>query len=354
MKINQFYLFLFSFLALIILTIIGVFYLPKKFKIKKKPLLRNDIYYNSTHCSSDLFKICIKCIEKGENSHPNCKDCPASLILKGYKIKSPEETLDEIIKNKKSIVRFGDGELNIIFGINIPFQNTSEKLRNRLNEVLQSDEKNLLIGIYNALNSEYLEEYGEFAENFWSYYNEKNKFKLLKLFNKSKQYYSTQITRFYFDYKNKTGIDKYVKKLKKLWDKKDIVLIEGEKSRLGIGNDLFKNTKSIQRIICPNENAFQFYDKILQESLKINKKKLILIALGPTAKVLCYDLYKYGYQVIDVGHADIEYEWFLKNATSKIPIKNKYVNEARRRGGVSKIGKVKDKEYYKQIIAKIL
>jgi hypothetical protein len=25
--------------------------------------------------------------EIGENSHPNCKDCPSSLILKGYKIK---------------------------------------------------------------------------------------------------------------------------------------------------------------------------------------------------------------------------------------------------------------------------
>ena len=44
---------------------------------------------------------------------------------------------------------------------------------------------------------------------------------------------------------------------------------------------------------------------------KLSKNKLILIALGPTATVLSYDLYKLGYHVIDIGHADIEYEWFL-------------------------------------------
>lgn len=52
-----------------------------------------------------------------------------------------------------------------------------------------------------------------------------------------------------------------------------------------------------------------------------------MIALGPTATVLSYDLYKLGYHVIDIGHADIEYEWFLRKATKKIYIENKWVNE---------------------------
>ena len=144
-----------------------------------------------------------KSIEIGENSQPNCEDCPSSLILKGYKIKSPDETLDELINENKSIVRFGDGEFDIIFGNNIPFQNTNEKLMKKLNEILQSDEKDLLIGIYNAVNSKYLKKYGDLAKRFWINYNEKNKFKLYKLLNKSKQYYSTQFTRFYYDYKKK-------------------------------------------------------------------------------------------------------------------------------------------------------
>ena len=109
--------------------------------------------------------------------------------------------------------------------------------------------------------------------------------------------------------------------------------------------------KSIKRIICPKKNSFNVYDKIIKETLKINKKRLILIALGPTATILSYDLYKQGYQVIDVGHIDIEYEWFLMKAQKKIRIENKYVDEVS--NGRNNITRVKDKKYYSQIIAVI-
>ena len=131
-----------------------------------------------------------------------------------------------------------------------------------------------------------------------------------------------------------------------------MVIIEGEKSRLGVGNDLFDNMKSIERIICPTMNAFNKYKEIINTiKKKVKKNKLILIALGPTATILAYDLYKLGYRAIDIGHIDIEYEWFLRKAKTKIPIKNKYVNE--RRGRKNKFTKVKDKNYYHQIIAQI-
>ena len=73
---------------------------------------------------------------------------------------------------------------------------------------------------------------------------------------KKKEYFSTTISRFYIDLKSKKGVPKYIKKLKRIWDKKDVVIVEGEKSRLGIGNDLFDNMKSIQRILCPVTDAF--------------------------------------------------------------------------------------------------
>ena len=79
---------------------------------------------------------------------------------------------------------------------------------------------------------------------------------------------------------------------------------------------------------------------------------MILLALGPTSTVLAYDLYKLGYQVIDVGHIDIEYEWFLRKAKKRIQIDNKYVNEAL--GNKYKIANVTDTKYYKEIISKII
>ncbi len=96
---------------------------------------------------------------------------------------------------------------------------------------------------------------------------------------------------------------------------------------MGVGNDLFSNINSIQRILCPAESAFDRYDEILEEALKIPKDKTILIALGPTASVLAYDLAKKGYHAIDIGHADISYEWFLRNGGPKTAVSNKYNNE---------------------------
>ena len=75
----------------------------------------------------------------------------------------------------------------------------------------------------------------------------------------------------------------------------------------------------------------------------------MLLALGPTSTALSYDLYKLGYQVIDVGHIDIEYEWFLRKAKKRIPISNKYVNEVN--GNKYKSGNFNDSKYYKEIIS---
>ena len=41
-------------------------------------------------------------------------------------------------------------------------------------------------------------------------------------------------------------------------------------------------------------------------------------------------------------------------AKSKVPVKNKYVNEDRRIGATSNIENIEDENYYKQIISKVL
>ena len=185
------------------------------------------------------------------------------------------------------------------------YQKMDEDLSRRLKEVLLSKEENLIIGIPNVFNLEYCDKYIGRAIEFWPGWVNAYKFKLLKLLERNRQYYSAQISRFYLDYIDKSHVGDYVKKLKLLWDNKDIVIIEGTKSRLGVGNDLFKNTKSIQWIICPAESAYSKYEEIINEAKKVSKDKIIFLALGPTATVLAYDLYKLGYQAIDIGHVDI-------------------------------------------------
>jgi glycosyltransferase family protein len=172
------------------------------------------------------------------------------------KIFSSEETLNEIIKNNRSISRYGDGELKLIFGKRLRFQRANKVLTKKLKKVLKSKKKGLLIGINIPYNNSYLSIYNDIAKNYYINFVERHKLKLFSLIDMNRKYYSSFITRFYMDIKDRSKIPDYIKKLKQIWDKKDILIIEGEKSRLGVGNDLFKNSKSIKRILCPARNAF--------------------------------------------------------------------------------------------------
>ena len=287
------------------------------------------------------------------NSHnqKKCFDCNNNIFFKDIKIHNDDQTLNEIIYKNKSISRFGDGEYSCIFGKKIRFQEPNKTLGKRLLNILNSREKNLLIGINFPFRLKDIDRFNIIAKNYYKKLIKVYKFNYINLF-KNKEYYSSRITRFYIDYESKKKVPKYIKKIKKIWDNREVVFVEGDKSRLGVGNDLFSNAKSIQRIICPSINAFNYYNDIINEiENKVNKNKLILIALGPTATILSYDLYKLGYQAIDIGHIDIEYEWYLRKTLIKIPINNKYVAESKKMQG--KFTSVKDKNYYKQIIGKI-
>ena len=136
----------------------------------------------------------------------------------------------------------------------------------------------------------------------------------------------------------------------KIWDKQDIVIVEGRKSRLGVGNDLFSNCNSIKRILCPSINAFSKYDIILNECLKQNKNTMFLIALGPTASVLSYDLANKGFRSLDIGHIDSEYEWYKMGAVSKVKLPNKHTAEF---NYDENIVLDTDERYESQIVAKV-
>jgi glycosyltransferase family protein len=128
---------------------------------------------------------------------------------------------------------------------------------------------------------------------------------------------------------------------------------------LGVGNECFNNVKSIQRILCPAESAFNHYDDIFAEATKLPKDKLLILALGPTASCLADDLTRAGYQALDLGHIDVEYEWWRMKATKRVPVRGKYTNEAVLTGISEKPvndGLTEDEmaQYNSQIIAKVL
>ena len=163
------------------------------------------------------------------------------------------------------------------------------------------------------------------------------------------------ISRFYMPYINPEENIESIYKLIKYFSNKKILIIEGENTRFGLGNSLLKNSSEIQRIILPDRNGFRKYKEVIKFVLEnFTRDNIILIALGPTATVLAYEFSKEGYQALDIGHLDVEYEWYLLKAKTKVDLQYKTVSE---------VSEIKEKEildkkledlYLKQIKKKII
>ena len=263
-------------------------------------------------------------------------------------VASIDETIRKITNERCSVSRFGDGEMLLTSDEkNIGFQKGDPMLAKRLKEVLVSHEEGHLVCISDVF--QHLERYNRKARRFWRTHFFIYGSWWYRLLVPGRNYYNTFVTRPYMDFASKQDCGQWFHDMKGIWEGRDIIFIEGEKSRLGVGNDLFDNAQSIHRILCPPKNAFDRIDNIRTEALKQNKRVLFLIALGPTATVLAYDLFKAGYQAIDIGHVDIEYEWWRMGAQHKVKLERKYVNEAPGGNKVADAGE----EYHKQIITKI-
>lgn len=252
------------------------------------------------------------------------------ILYKKPFIMNDNDTVDYIIKNNCSITRFGDGEINLILGNDIIwFQKYSKEIKDKLIEVANINNDKLLVCIPKEIVNDTLDNYTIWAKKFWK------KHRLLvggfynKYFNKQQMVGDASISRFYLGKDNKNEINNFVIKLKHIWNDRDLLIVEGYNSKLGIDNDLLDNSKSIRRIICPNKNAFNSYDKIIQSvNRNYHRGDLVLLALGPTATILAADLsIKHNIQTLDLGHIDIEYMWYKNKDDHKTIIKNKNTAE---------------------------
>jgi len=257
------------------------------------------------------------------------------------------ETLNHIIEHKSSICRYGDGEFNIALGNEIGFQHLGNDMPQRMSEVLESEEDNILIGIPDIFDS--LEAFEGYTKFFWEEYRLTKLDNLKRLFPKQRKYYNSFITRFADFAVDQTDV--VIPLFRQIWDKRDVYIVEGEQTRIGVGNDLLDNAANIYRILAPAKNAYDVYDRIVESVQKhAPVGALIIIALGPTATILAYDLAKMGYQALDLGHFDIQYECHLRGISSKTPIPGKYVNEAAKAGQTVDDSAINDSRYEKSII----
>lgn len=267
------------------------------------------------------------------------------------KIRSAEELLDKLKKGRVSLCRFGDGEFELIRMKSRPcFQIPVELLAERLRQIIVSREERICVAV--ADNFGNLDKYVESAADIIRLYMTKEtRTDIVSLIGYEREYYDAYVSRPYIMYKDKTYAPKIFATYQELFKGRDIVLVEGKGTRNGVGNDLFFFSNSVCRIICPDKNAFSKYSEILATVKKYAKKEdLILITLGPTATVLAYDLAMEGYQALDYGQLDNEYEWYRMGVEERCDIPGKTVSEVY---NCQNVGESSDEEYRGQIICKI-
>ncbi len=265
-----------------------------------------------------------------------------------FKIASSLETIKYLQNKKISIGRFGDGEFNLMFRHkSIGFQSYSDSLRmDLISKARIGNNNKLMLALPLGLkktNGLRLKE-----KAFWWSYTVHNAEMINNFFKNNIIYLNTNFTRGVTELSNSHDAKLIVREVVKLWENRNVLIIEGADTRFGVGNSLLSKANKVYRVLAPAKNS---YSKIEIISKKINElageieNPLILLALGPTATVLACSLSS-DYQVIDIGHFDLKYEEFRYKLGLNSNINSRYNNE---KAGGEDVAKVNDTKYESEI-----
>lgn len=224
-------------------------------------------------------------------------------------ILNTDETLALLEKEQFSFLRYGDGEIAIMRGKSIPFQEYHPELAQKLRTMLKGKENGIKIGIpYYYMHP--LDSLNEFTKRFARALPAQRKF-LCKYCSKDVTYIDTALTQVYQTYQE-YDFAKYYERMQNLLKDKAVTVVCGEGVLERLEYKAVDVCHSVHYIYAPSMNAYSQYQAILEKVKATEKERLVCVVLGPTAKVLVYDLAKAGYQAWDMGHYFKDYDAYLR------------------------------------------
>ena len=249
------------------------------------------------------------------------------------KVMPVEQMIEELTNTTKSLVRFGDGEITMIRGRKLSFQEVNPEIVTGLKRILGYKYDGLMVSIPDIFED--LKIYRKESSAFWKDHLLFCRKIYMRYCNSDREYCNTSFTRFYYPLADKSQCRKQIEAIKQIWKDRDIVVVEGEKTHNGVGNDLLDTARSIERIIGPSTQAYEKVDEIFECCKEYPNDRLFLISMGIAAKFLAEKLFLEGYRVLDIGNLDMEYEWYLHQAEYKEKISKHDVigEEANRKAG---------------------
>ena len=211
------------------------------------------------------------------------------------------DSLDELLKSKKSLIRWGDGESTIFFGGDLYFQPNSTSLFLSLRKIVKTYNKDS--AYYIALPNAFLKTDKESLIN-------QNKYHLWVhtryLFSK------------YFEYKNMFFLSSFMFReesdlkndvIEQLWKTETYIYFLHSNYKYYI--DFCKKfpSKKVLFVEVSSANSYKQFKKTINTirtnifNEKISKKDLcVLVSAGPASKSIIYSLTKYNIRSLDMGH----------------------------------------------------
>jgi hypothetical protein len=218
-------------------------------------------------------------------------------------IRSEWDTLRAIADRRASIARYGDGELMIMLGKGIYFQEYDPELARRLRAIVLEPSQQFLVGLppFDTMS---------ITKAFWRKEWQRYRRLFSHLVRNGAEYHSTALSR-------PASVANWEPKefyaaFAALWKDRDLVLIHNNAATAE--HPLFRDAKCVHYVSCLPEHAFREYPALLERASKFLHLPdvLFLIAAGPTACLLAWDLAQSGAQSLDVGHLTSAYDEFAQ------------------------------------------
>lgn len=206
-----------------------------------------------------------------------------------------DKEVKEAVKNGKSLIRFGDGEINVLLGIRNHYHDFSPRLQKMLDEVVSNynSRSNYILGVprfVNVTNQE-LRHMGKLR--VWL----PLKIVFFLRFNRKMSYIDSH--NFYYDgYFEKVIVPEILDR--------NIIIVTKKETIAQLHSNKKLPWKNIIYIEAPEDNALNHYDdikKFIDNELKgqDQSRVVMLFAMGPLGKYLIYEYAKSGIQCLDIG-----------------------------------------------------
>lgn len=92
-------------------------------------------------------------------------------------------------------------------------------------------------------------------------------------------------------------------------------------------NVAFQGAKERLQTLVNESSIFMQSKELLSSIQNHSQNRLVILILGPTAKLLVEDLSELGIRAIDLEHIDSEYGWFKRGDTSKVKLNHEHTAE---------------------------